>query len=58
MTVRKGYHRQENHRHDTALRANLARSRDSVPMLEYAAGMGQERLLGETAEDKENGGYP
>jgi len=27
-------------------------------MLEYAAGMGQERLLGETAEDKENGGYP
>ncbi|WP_313294592.1 hypothetical protein [Faecalispora jeddahensis] len=30
----------------------------SVPMLEYAAGMGQERLSGETAKDNENGGYP
>jgi len=30
----------------------------SVPIRGNAAGMGQERLSGETAEDKENGGYP
>lgn len=53
MTVRRGYHPQEKCRHKPHFGPSWPEVPGSVPMLEYAARMGQERLSGETANRTE-----